>query len=279
MTPSVPTVRLTNGVSMPQLGLGVWQASNEDAEKAVGWALEAGYRLIDTAAMYRNETGVGRAVALSDIAREDIFVTTKLWNSEQGYDKTLRAFEYSLENLGLDYLDLYLIHWPVPALGHYQDTWKAFERLYEEKRIRAIGVSNFQPEHLEKLLSTANVVPAVNQIELHPYLQQHETREFCSKHDIKIESWSPIGGSKSNLLDDSALAKLAEKHGKTPAQIVIRWHVQNELIVIPKSVHQERIQENISVFDFELDDADMKALAALDRNERFGPNPATANFT
>jgi diketogulonate reductase-like aldo/keto reductase len=270
---------LNNGVQIPQVGLGVWKASNSEAEQAVSWALETGYRLVDTAALYGNEEGVGKAVRSSGVPRQDIFVTTKLWNADQGYDNALRAFDTSIGKLGLDYVDLYLIHWPMPAHPQYKETWKAFVRLYEEKRVRAIGVSNFQPDHLQDLLSSTDIVPAVNQIELHPYLQQHETREICTQHDIQVESWSPIGGSHGNVLADPVIGKLAGKYGKSPAQIVLRWHVQSGLVVIPKSTHKERIIENISLFDFELTDEDMSALAALDKGTRFGPDPAVANFT
>jgi len=274
---SVPVRTLNNGIAMPQLGLGVWQANDEEAEQAVIWALQTGYRLIDTAAAYGNEAGVGRAIASSGIPREDIFVTTKLWNADQGYDETLHAFDTSMEKLGLDYLDLYLIHWPMPAVNKYKDTWRAFEKLYADKRIRAIGVSNFQPDHLQGLLADSQVVPAVNQIELHPYLQQGETVAACIAQDIQIESWSPLGGPRGNVLDDPVVAELGTKYSKSAAQIIIRWHIQSGFVVIPKSVHQERIQENIDVFDFELSDDDMQAIAALNRNLRMGPDPATTN--
>lgn len=274
-----PYLKLNNGVSMPQIGLGVWQASDDEAEQAVSWALDAGYRLIDTAAAYGNEAGVGKAVRKSSIDRSEIFVTTKLWNADQGYDSTLQAFEKSMDRLKLDYVDLYLIHWPMPAHPRYLETWKAFTKLYNEKRIRAIGVSNFMPDHLQDLITKSDVVPVVNQIELHPYLQQHELRDYCQEHDIKIESWSPIGGHRGNVLEDPVVVEIAQKHGKSPAQIIISWHLQNGLVVIPKSVHKERIEENFDVFDFELDEQDMAALGALDRGTRFGADPATANFT
>lgn len=270
---SVPTVKLNNGVTMPRFGLGVWQVEDGDEViTAVSHALERGYRLIDTAAMYGNERGVGRAVKDSDIDRKDIFVTTKLWNDRQDYDKALRAFDESLDKLGLEYLDLYLIHWPAPAQDKYVDAWRALERLYDEKRVRAIGVCNFKPPHLEKLLANANVAPTVNQIELHPRFQQLETRQFCGQHDIAVESWSPLmrGGE---LMDDPTLKRLADKHGKTVAQVILRWHIDSGLIVIPKSTHTERIDENFDIFDFRLDDADMAAIAELDSGSRIGPDP------
>lgn len=274
----VPYLTLNNTISMPQLGLGVWQASDDEAEQAVSWAFEAGYRLIDTAAAYGNEAGVGRAIAASGLKRDELFITTKLWNADQGYDETLRAFDKSMASLGLDQLDLYLIHWPMPGVMKYKDTWRAFERLYTDQRVRAIGVSNFQPDHLQDLLADATIVPAVNQIELHPYLQQHDTRDLCAQHDIKVESWSPIGGSKGNLLSDAIVTDLAQRYGKSPAQVIIRWHIQRGLIVIPKSVHKERIEENIDVFDFELNEQAMAALDGLHNGTRMGPDPAIANF-
>lgn len=274
-----PTITLNNGVRIPQLGLGVWKAKDgTEVEQAVTSALQTGYRLIDTAAMYGNETGVGTAIASSDVDRKDIFVTTKLWNDNQDYDAALRAFDVSMNKLGLEYLDMYLIHWPVPAQDKFTDAWRALERLYEEKRVRAIGVCNFEPEHLEKLLQSAHVVPVVDQIELHPLLQQHAVRDYCAEHDIRIESWSPImrGGE---LLRDPELRKIADRHGKSVAQVVIRWHMECGFIVIPKSVHAERIAENFDVLDFELDELEMRTIAGLDSGERIGPNPSTANFT
>lgn len=277
--PTIPTLTLNNGVEMPQLGLGVWQASDADAEQAVATAIEAGYRLIDTAAIYANEGGVGRAISRSQVARQDLFITTKLWNADQGYDKALEAFDKSLERLGLDYVDLYLIHWPAPGINKYVESWQALEKLYADKRVRAIGVSNFLPEYLETLLESATVVPAINQVELHPYLQEQAVREACHTHDIQVESYSPIGGHKGNLLADSAIVDIAHRHSKSPAQVVLRWHIQNEFVVIPKSVHAERIRENADVFDFELSQEEMTALNALERGQRMGADPATANFT
>ncbi|MFE5210072.1 aldo/keto reductase [Streptomyces sp. NPDC056600] len=274
-TPSVPTVTLNNGVEIPQLGFGVFQVPDEDTTTAVTAALEAGYRSIDTAAIYGNEAGVGKAIADSGVAREDLFVTTKLWNSEQGYDATLRAFDESLSKLGLDHVDLYLIHWPTPARDLYLDTWRAFERLAADGRIRAAGVSNFQPAHLRRLLENSSLVPAVNQVELHPALQQAELRALHAELGIATEAWSPL--AQGAVLDEEAIVSLAERHGRTPAQIVLRWHLQLGNVVIPKSVTPARIAENIDVFGFTLDDEEMASLAALDRGLRTGPDPDEFN--
>ncbi|MEU5221591.1 aldo/keto reductase [Streptomyces toyocaensis] len=258
---------------MPQLGFGVWQVPDAEAETAVATALEAGYRSIDTAAVYGNEEGTGRAVARSGVPREDLFVTTKLWNSDQGYDSTLRAFDTSLSKLGLDYVDLYLIHWPAPARDTYVDTYKAFEKLHADGRVRAIGVSNFLPEHLERLIGETSVVPAVNQIELHPHLQQHAAREYHAEQGIATEAWSPLGSGKG-ILEIPAIVAIARKHGRTPAQVVLRWHLQLGNVVIPKSVTPSRIQENIDVFGFSLDAEDLAAISALNEDRRIGPDPA-----
>ncbi|MET7512116.1 aldo/keto reductase [Streptomyces sp. NPDC005480] len=270
----VPPIILNNGVEMPQLGFGVWQVPDAEAEKAVATALEAGYRSIDTAAIYGNEEGTGKAIAASGIAREKLFVTTKLWNADQGYDATLRAYDASLDKLGLDYLDLYLIHWPLPSKDSYVDTYKAFEKIYADGRAKAIGVSNFLPEHLERLLGETSIIPAVNQIELHPHLQQRAAREFHAEQGITTEAWSPLGQGKG-LLEVPAIVAIAQKHGRTPAQIVLRWHVQLGNVVIPKSVTPSRILENIDVFDFELDIEDIAAISALNEDRRLGPDPAT----
>ncbi|MDT0436076.1 aldo/keto reductase [Streptomyces sp. NPDC005840] len=276
MSSKVPPITLNNGVEMPQLGFGVWQVPDDEAERAVATALESGYRSIDTAAIYGNEEGTGRAIAASGLAREDLFVTTKLWNSEQGYDATLRAFDVSLGKLGLDHVDLYLIHWPAPDRDAYVDTYKAFEKLHADGRIRAIGVSNFLPEHLKRLLAETSVVPAVNQIELHPQLQQRELRELHAEHGIATEAWSPLGSGKG-LLEVPALVAIAQKHERTPAQVAVRWHLQTGNIVIPKSVTPSRIRENIDVFDFSLDDEDLAAISALDEGRRVGSHPSTVN--
>ncbi|MCB5908954.1 aldo/keto reductase [Streptomyces pinistramenti] len=272
---SVPDVTLNNGVTIPQLGFGVFQVDDDKATAAVLAALEAGYRSIDTAAIYANEPGVGRALATSGIPRDDLFLTTKLWNDDQGYDSTLTAFDASLARLGLDYVDMYLIHWPTPARDRYLDTWRAIEKLHADGRIRTIGVSNFQPEHLQRLLENTDITPAVNQIELHPYLQQERLRAFHGEHGIATEAWSPL--AQGALLQNPVLTSLAERHGKSPAQVVLRWHLQLGNIVIPKSVTPARIRENIDVFGFSLADDEMAALAGLDRGERIGPDPDTLN--
>ncbi|ARF58320.1 aldo/keto reductase [Streptomyces gilvosporeus] len=270
----VPSITLNNGTAMPQLGFGVWQVPDDEAFATVGHALEAGYRSIDTAAVYGNEEGTGKALAASGIARDELFVTTKLWNSDQGYDSALRAFDASLEKLGLEYVDLYLIHWPLPAKDVYVDTYRALERIAEDGRAKAIGVSNFQPAHLERLLGETSVVPAVNQIELHPQFQQAASRAVHARHGIVTEAWSPLGQGRG-LLADPTLGAIAAKHGRTAAQVVLRWHLQLGNVVIPKSVTPSRIRENIDVFGFELDDADLKAIAGLDAGNRLGPDPAT----
>jgi diketogulonate reductase-like aldo/keto reductase len=274
----VPTVTLNNGVTIPQVGLGVWQArEGAEVERAVRAALEAGYRLIDTAAVYGNEAGVGRAIKASGIPREQLFITTKLWNAHHAYADALRAFERSLRTLDCGYVDLYLIHWPLPMEDRFTEAWKALEELYRGGQVRAIGVSNFTPRHLDRLLEAAQVVPAVNQIELHPMLQQRATRDYCAQRGVKVESYSPLmqGGE---VLDHPVVVELAERHGRTPAQIVLRWHVQSGLIVIPKSVTPARIHENIALFDFALGEADMAAIAALDSGRRLGADPDTAQF-
>jgi diketogulonate reductase-like aldo/keto reductase len=273
----VPFITLNNGVQMPQLGFGVWQVPDEEAASAVATALEAGYRSIDTAAAYQNEKGTGEAIAASGVPREELFVTTKLWNADHGYDSALRAFDASLEKLGLDYVDLYLIHWPLPERGLYLDTWRAFEKLHADGRAKAIGVSNFPVDRLQHVLDEGSVVPAVNQIELHPNFPQREARDFHAAHGIATEAWSPLGQGRG-LLEDPALAALAAKHGRTPAQVVLRWHVQIGNVVIPKSVTPARIRENIDVFDFELDTEDLAAIDALDNGTRLGPDPATFDF-
>jgi 2,5-diketo-D-gluconate reductase A len=268
---TVPTITLDNGVEIPQLGLGVWQIEDDIVTDVVTTAFEAGYRHIDTAAIYGNEAGVGRAIAASGLSRDDLFITTKLWNSDQGYDSTLAAFDASLERLGLEYLDLYLIHWQSLKQDKYVDTWKAFEQLYADKRIRAIGVSNFHEPALRRLFDETTIRPAVNQIELHPALPQDELRAFNAENDIITQAWSPL--AQGELLSQPALKTLADKHGKTAAQVVIRWHLQLGNVVIPKSKTPSRIQENFAVFDFQLDNDDMAAIADLETGVRTGGDP------
>lgn len=266
----VPTVSLNNGAEIPQLGFGVWQVEPDEVFDAVTKALEVGYRHIDTAAMYENEEGVGRAVAESGVAREDVFLTTKLDNDGHGYDAALAAFDESLARLGTDYLDLYLIHWPIPARDLYIDTWKAFEKLYAEGRARSIGVSNFQVHHLHRLLDASTVVPAVNQIEVHPTLTQEPLRAVNADLGIHTEAWTPLGNGD---FDHPTVKTIAEAAGKTPAQVVLRWHLQEGNIVFPKSVTPARIEENVDLFDFELSDADVASISALDEGKRTGPDP------
>lgn len=264
---------------IPQVGLGVWKASDDEAEQAVTMAIDAGYRLIDTAAVYQNERGVGRAIAATAVPREELFITTKLWNADQGYDQTFRAFETSLEKLGLDYIDLYLIHWQMPKVGLYNDSWKALEKLHTEGKIRAIGVSNFDETRLTDLIEHGSIIPVINQIEVHPDFQQKPLRDFCAKHEIAVESWSPLGGSRSDtaVLKTAVIESIAQKYNKSPAQIALRWHIENNLIVIPKSVREERIKQNIDIFDFSLDQDDHDKIATLDGDNRQGPDPATMN--
>ncbi|MEU5387787.1 aldo/keto reductase [Kitasatospora cineracea] len=275
MSTTVPTVTLNNGIEMPQLGFGVFQVPDEETTAAVAAALEAGYRSIDTAAIYGNERGVGKALAASGLPREELFVTTKLWNADQGHDAALRAFDASLDKLGLEYVDLYLIHWPTPARDLYAESWKAIEELAAEGRIRAAGVSNFQPAHLTRLIETGGLVPAVNQVELHPGLQQAELRAFHAAHGIATEAWSPL--AQGAVLDDPAITAIAERTGKSPAQVVLRWHLQLGNLVIPKSVTPARIRQNLDVFDFALTEDDMAAVAATDRGLRTGPDPDQFN--
>jgi diketogulonate reductase-like aldo/keto reductase len=269
-----PLVTLNNDVQMPQLGLGVYQVKDgQEVESTIATALANGYRLIDTAMLYGNEEGVGHAIAASNIPRKDIFVTTKLWNTDQGYERTFDAFEASSKRLGLDYIDLYLIHWPAPAQNKYVETWKAFEKLYEDGKVKAIGVSNFLPEHLERLLSETEVTPAINQIELHPGFLQKETRDFCKAHGIAVEAWSPLGGSQNPVVNMPEIVAIAKQYGKSPAQIVLRWHIQHGFIVIPKSTRPEQIAQNIDIFGFELTDETMQATDAIGDGDRRGPDP------
>jgi len=269
----VPNVTLRDGIEIPQLGFGVFQVPPDDTEKVVEQALEVGYRHIDTAAAYRNEKGVGRAVASSGIPREDIFVTTKLWNSSQGFDSALETFDKSLGRLGMGYVDLYLIHWPVPSQDRFVETWRAFERIHDEGRARTIGVSNFRIDDLERLEAETEKRPTVNQVELHPQMQQRELRGWHEQHGIATEAWSPL--AQGAVLDDDTIAGIARAHGKTTAQTILRWHLQLGNVVIPKSVTPERIRENFDMFDFDLSKQEMDMIGALDRGERIGPDPAT----
>ena len=263
-------ITLHNGVQMPQLGFGVFKVKNgNETVESVKKAIEVGYCAIDTAAIYGNEEGVGQAIRECGVPREKLFITSKVWNTEQGYETTLKAFDDSLNRLGLEYLDLYLIHWP--GKDKYLETWKALEKLYKDGKVKSIGVSNFHVHHLENLLANSEVKPVVNQIELHPLLTQVEIREYCAKHEIKVESWSPLG--RGNLLEEPTINHLAKKHGKSSAQVLIRWHLQNDLVVIPKSITPSRIEENAQVFDFSLSLNEMNQIDALNKNERFGSNP------
>lgn len=263
---------LHNGVRIPQLGFGVYLIPNEDMPEVMKHAFKAGYRHVDTAQYYKNESGLGKAIQASNIDREQLFITTKVWNSHHGYDQTLAAFQESLDKLQLDYIDLYLVHWPAPKFNKYVETYKALETLYKEGKVRAIGVCNFEIEHLENLFDSCEIKPMVNQIECHPYYQQKEMKQFCKEHNIYVESWSPLyrGGE---VLQDKTIQSLAKKYNKTPAQIIIRWHLQEDSIVIPKSVTPERIRENIDVFDFELSEQDMELINSLDSNQARGPFP------
>ncbi|MFJ9952185.1 aldo/keto reductase [Kitasatospora sp. NPDC091207] len=279
---TIPSVTLNDGSQIPQLGFGVWQVPDAEATAAVRTAIETGYRSIDTAAIYENEAGTGQAISgaiAGGVAREDLYITTKLWNSgtrdwsgPQGRDAVKREFDASLAKLGLEYLDLYLIHWPRPMHGSYLNVWKAFEELRADGRVTSIGVSNFGPEQLAHLLSEASVAPALNQVELHPYFPQDELRAFHARHGIATEAWSPLGQGKE-LLAEPALVRIAAKHGRTVAQVVLRWHLQSGIVAIPKSVTPSRIKENLDVAGFELDAADLVAIAGIASNVRIGPDP------
>ena len=269
------TRTLANGVEMPIFGLGVYKMTDpQETIEAITKALQVGYRAIDTASLYYNEEQVGEAIRHSGVAREEIFVTTKVWNTDQGYDNTLKAFEVSLKKLNMDYVDLYLTHWPVE--GKYPDTYRAIERLYEEKLIRVPGVSNHHAHHLEQLLRSANVPPMVNQVEVHPYLSQEPLRAFCREHHIAVTAWSPLG--RGGVLQDETIVKIAEKYGKSAAQVVLRWHLQHDIMVIPKSVTPSRIEENANIFDFVLSSEDMTVIDGLNRNQRFGKDPDNFHF-
>jgi 2,5-diketo-D-gluconate reductase A len=268
---AVPAIRLNDGNTIPQLGLGVYKVNDDEAERTVAVALEAGYRHLDTAELYGNEAGVGRGLRSSGLPRDDVFVTTKVWNDQQGYESTLRAFDRSMDRLGLDVVDLYLIHWPAPRQDLYVETYRALEKIRQEGRARSIGVSNFQTHHLERLLGETDIVPVINQIEVQPWLQQRELREFGDARHIVTEAWSPL--ARGRILEDPVLLRLAERHGVSTAQIVIRWHLQSGLVVIPKSVTPSRIAENFDVFGFELTADDLAEIEALDSGERVGSHP------
>ncbi|HET8795331.1 MAG TPA: aldo/keto reductase [Arthrobacter sp.] len=273
---AVPEIKLNDGVTIPQLGFGVFQIEPEETKAATLAALEIGYRHIDTAEMYGNEKQVGEAIRESGIDRGEIFVTSKLNNGFHAHDDALRAFDQSLQDLGVDYLDLFLIHWPLPDVGDYVETWKAMEEIHRSGRVRSIGVSNFQPHHLQRVLAETGTVPSVNQIEVHPYLVQDEVRGFNSSQGIATEAWSPIAQGK--VLGDPVLKDIAERHGKTTAQVTLRWHIQRGDIVFPKSVTRSRVEENFNLFDFELTGQDMQAISGLDRGERTGADPDTFNY-
>ncbi len=275
---TVPTITLNDGIAIPQLGFGVFKVDPDETKRIVSDALEVGYRHIDTAKAYDNEAGVGAALADSGLAREELFITTKLWNSDQGTQSALDAFDLSLAKLGLDYVDLYLIHWPSPKRGLFVETWKALEQIAATGRAKSIGVSNFKPHHLEPLLAEATVVPSINQIEYHPYFQQTASQQFNTEHGIVTESWSPLG--QGDLVDDSAVAAIAEKYGKTVAQVILRWHIEIGHVVIPKSNRRERMAENRDLFDFALTEGETATLTSLNRGDagRKGSDPDTATF-
>jgi 2,5-diketo-D-gluconate reductase A len=270
---SIPNITLNNGQVIPQFGFGVFQIKPKDTAAAVSTALEAGYRHIDTAEMYGNEAEVGEAIAASGLDRADVFITSKLGNDAHEPDAAREAFDETLKALGVDYVDLFLIHWPLPMRydGDFVSTWKTLEEFYREGRARSVGVSNFQPQHLRRLHGQTDIIPAVNQIEAHPYLTQDDVRAFCAQHQIAVEAWSPLG--KGTVLDDPVVGRIAERTGKTPAQVVLRWHIQRGDIVFPKSVTPDRIRENIDIFDFELSGADVNDITLLNKNQRTGPDP------
>jgi 2,5-diketo-D-gluconate reductase A len=274
---TVPTIALNNGVQIPQLGFGVFQIPPDQTVEATRTALEIGYRHIDTAEMYGNEAEVGEAVRQSGIPREEVFVTSKLNNGFHARDAALKAFDGTLEALEFDYLDLFLIHWPLPGIDvDYVETWQAMEEMYRSGRVKAIGVSNFNPHHLRKLFADSEVTPTVNQIEVHPYLAQDDVRAFNADHEIITEAWAPI--AKGKVVGDATINRIAEKYGKTPAQVTLRWHVQRGDVVFPKSVTRSRVEENFDIFDFELDGTDMGDISGLNRDERTGPDPDTFDY-
>ncbi|HJV15747.1 MAG TPA: aldo/keto reductase [Propionibacteriaceae bacterium] len=269
---TVPSLVMNNGLQIPQIGFGVFLVPPEETQEAVTEALKTGYRLIDTAQGYRNEEGVGAAIAQSDVPLDELFITTKLTNSEQGYDNALTAFDGSMKKLGIEVLDLFLIHWPLPMFDQYVETWRALEKLLSEGRVRSIGVSNFEIPHLQRLMAETDVTPAINQVELHPQFPQEELREFHAEHGILTESWGPLGQGKG-LLEDPSIVEVARRKDRTPAQVVLRWHIQVGCVVIPKSVRPERMRENFDIFDFELDDADMAEISKVRTGQRLGADP------
>jgi methylglyoxal/glyoxal reductase len=266
---------LHNGVQMPWIGLGVYKAEDGDEViQSIKWAIDAGYRSIDTASLYNNEAGVGKAIAESDVPREDLFITTKVWNTDQGYEEALSAFDASLERLGLDYVDLYLVHWPVP--GKYKETWRALEKIYEDGRAKAIGVSNFKKHHLEDLIADAKIKPMVNQVEYHPRLTQEDLLTYCKQQGIQLEAWRPL--LKGEIFEEPTLMELADKYNKTVAQIILRWDIQNGVVTIPKSVTKHRIEENIDIHNFKLTNEDMTRISVLNQDKRNGPDPDDPEF-
>ena len=271
MTLSVPGVRLNNGIRMPQIGFGAFRIPDDQTERVVLEAIESGYRSIDTASLYGNEVGVGRAIAACGLPREELFVTTKLWNDDQGRERASAAFESSVNRLGLDHVDLYLIHWPKPSRDLYVQTWQALEKLYADGRVRAIGVSNFQMTHLDRIIAQTDVTPAVNQIELHPSLQQEHLRRYDHEHGITTVAWSPLGQAES--IKDPVIGAIARRHDRTPAQVILRWHLQLGNVVIPKTTHAARMRENLGILDFTLDDEDLAAIRGLESGRRLGPDP------
>lgn len=274
---NVNIVQLNDGNFMPQLGFGLWQVPDQETEKAALHAIKVGYRSLDTAQIYGNESGLGAAIAKCGLPRKELYITTKIWNSEQGHDSTLRSFESSMKKLGTEYLDLILIHWPTPKKNLYVDTWKALIQLKKEGRVKSIGVSNFNADHLERIMNETSFIPAVNQIEVHPRFQRHDLRQFHDKHNIRTEAWSPLG--QGQVLHHEVIKIIAAKHGKSPAQVILRWHLDQGLIAIPKSVTPARIEENFSVFGFSLDEKDHLMIKELDDPAgRIGPDPMTATF-